>query len=311
MSTLVMSETISSLKSCVEITNSKYVPVEIYRYKSPEVQSGYHTDILESLDEFTLDELPDKMPCAFEFMDDEEYRDTIDANCDHVPFSEYLDGEDPLILVVVLPYAWEEYLDYYTIEASTGAVDDCEYNPMGDYYGNDEEGKPLFDGIDHVDGKELQKYSTLAEAVKVRHDIVLSLQATIGFNEETYVSVVRHSREAGEWYTEFEEDEAATYQWKDITGAYVVTWSWETHVGYCRKFIELNQVSKFDAIHDDSLLVEEDYVYRPQTSLLFNAEEVEKMEADGTLMQNLEESLLADRWKWQNEGAVKAALGDS
>lgn len=309
MGTVVMSETIGSLKGYIESASSKYASVEIYRYKSAEVQSGYHTDILESFDEFSLDELPDKMPCAFEFMDDEEYNETIDANCDHIPFSEYLEGENPLILVVVLPYKWEEYLDYYTLAAGYGVVDDNEYNDGGEYYGNDDEGNPLFSGLDSVDGKELQKYSTLADAEKVQHDIVSSLQTTIEFNEEVNVDIIRHYREDGEWYEEADgEFKTATYQWKDITGAYVVKWSWKTHVGYCRHFYEVFQVTEFDKCHDESLLVEEDATFVPQCSLLFTAEEVKKMEADGSLQENFEKALLADRWKWQNVGAVKAAL---
>ena len=117
-------ETIKSVKEALELCSSKVSAIEVYYDFSSSVQAhGIHTDTIRSVvAEFS--DLPDYMPVErFEVMDEEEYSSTVDANCDHVPFSDYLDDSDGKILVVVLPHDWEEYMKY-TLYCQPAAMPD-------------------------------------------------------------------------------------------------------------------------------------------------------------------------------------------
>lgn len=311
-------KTIKSIREFVEgMTESNSAPaaIEIYAFNDSKYKTYHdiHTDKIKSLPCEYNDNLatfPDNMPVLqCEYMDEEEYNNTIDANCEHIPFADYLEGESPRILVLVLPYNWEEYFQYYTVIAAIGEVDDVEYNDMGGYCYMKKDGVPLFSRFDRIGKQFIQRYNTEEEAKKQLAKIQKYYQEHIDFNEEVYICTIRHYMEDGELYEDDGENEVqVSYQFKDITGAVVVRWSWETHIGYAQKFYEFFQVSKFDACHDESLLVEENYVGRPQFSLIFSAEEAKELEKNGIYYERLKEELFSKRWKWTNPGCVRAVL---
>lgn len=307
----MITETIKSVKDYVKSSMSAGNPapaaIEVMAFNSSNYHSSYdiHTDHLKSLPVELYDNLdlfPDNMPvAAFEYMDDEEYNSSVDANCDHIPFSDYLEGENPQTLVVVLPYDWEDYMQYWVITAGIGEVD-TEHNDLGLYCGMDK-GKPIFAGV-HDD--RLLRYGSESEAKSQIEKLREYYEKTLDFNESIAIATIRYEWVDGSWeQDEVENDIVIDYQFKDLTGAVVVVWSWETHVGYARKFIELRTVSEFNSCHDESLLVPVDYTNRPQASLLFTADEAENLIEDDTYDEELEKRLFDKSWKWTNPDFIR------
>lgn len=176
--------------------------------------------------------------------------------------------------------------DYWVILASVGEVDDVEYNEIGTFYGISESGKPMFEEICDVSGRTEVRYSSLAAAEAECKKIASLLQLELEFNEEVFIMPMHYEDE--ELVKEADgQDVQISYHFKDLTGSIVVWWRWVTHVGYCRDFLELKELTGYEDCHDESLLVKKDHVYRPQCSLLFTAEEVASMEKEGTLIQNI------------------------
>lgn len=196
----------------------------------------------------------------------------------------------------------ETNTEFYTICVSKRETYGIEYNDFGNYYGDNKEGRPLFRGLDNVLGCNVVHFQTLSEAKATQERISKYFKSEIEFNEEFWISIYRNYLEDGEWYSDVldEEEIIVSYQFKDITGYVVVRWSWETHVGYCRKFEDVFTVSKYDECHDDSMLTPINLCHQTQCSVIFTAEEVEKITNNGTYAARLEETLKENRWCWCN-----------
>lgn len=193
--------------------------------------------------------------------------------------------------------------EYWTISGFTGYVDDPIDNDMGEFCGYSDSGEPLF----VCDGEKTKKrYSSLTAAESECKKIASALQPNLEFNVGVSIVPVHHYHEDGDWEKEVEGDDFyIQYKYKDLTGCIVVFWRWLTHIGYCRSFVDVKEVCKYDECHDDSLLIEVDHVGSLQCSLLFTAEEVERMEKDGVLWQKVREELHSKHWKWNNPGLIE------
>ena len=62
------------------------------------------------------------------------------------------------------------------------------------------------------------------------------------------------------------------YEYKKLEGAILVFWSWQTHVGYCRKCEEIRYAYSDE---DEKICIKDDRVYRTQCDVLCEAEELE------------------------------------
>lgn len=108
----MFNQNISDLKSAIRRKDFEYEWTEFFAFDSSVAESQRpHTDNCRMVD-LDLEDFPDYMPCEWYVMDDEEYNNTIDANCDHVPFSGYMRDGDGNMLVVMLPHDYEEHLKY-------------------------------------------------------------------------------------------------------------------------------------------------------------------------------------------------------
>ena len=94
------------------------------------------------------------------------------------------------------------------------------------------------------------------------------------------------------------------YDYKSLDGALLIVWSWEKYIGYARNFIELRLGTDRE---DETLLLKEDRVYRPQVDILLTADEMEKMSSKD-IENYLYNELLDNGWKWTNPAAVEREI---
>lgn len=108
----MFNQNISDLKSAIRRKDFEYEWTEIFAFDSIVAESQRpHTDNCHMVS-LGIEDLPDYMPCDWYVMDDEEYSSTIEANCAHIPFSEYMNDSDGNMLVVMLPHDYEDHLKY-------------------------------------------------------------------------------------------------------------------------------------------------------------------------------------------------------
>jgi hypothetical protein len=96
---------------------------------------------------------------------------------------------------------------------------------------------------------------------------------------------------------------------KNIKNAIVVEWSWETYVGYARKFWAIEYGRNFGFEFESDLVTgNEDRTYRRNYSVLLFEEDIPKNKKQ--LKKVLESNLLdqARSWKWINMGEVKRQI---
>lgn len=123
-----------------------------------------------------------------------------------------------------------------------------------------------------------------------------------GENEKTKVAEYIFS-ECGDTMKSIE---CANYDFKkSLEGAILVFWSWEKHIGYARKFIEIRRGDGHDT---EELLTKQDRVFVAQCDAVMSKEEVEKCD---DLESELIDRLLIDKsWKWTNEMQVSQEISN-
>lgn len=89
---------------------------------------------------------------------------------------------------------------------------------------------------------------------------------------------------------------------KSLEGAILVFWSWERHVGYARKCIEIRRAYSDDT---EAILTKQDRVFATQCDVLMTADEV--AEADD-LQEAIREKLNGGSWKWNNLSFVNSEI---
>lgn len=60
-----------------------------------------HTDTIKSAD-LAFNQLHDEIDCAYYVMDEEQYNNTICANCEQADFDEYFDDKNAKVLVILI-----------------------------------------------------------------------------------------------------------------------------------------------------------------------------------------------------------------
>lgn len=87
------------------------------------------------------------------------------------------------------------------------------------------------------------------------------------------------------------------YEYKSLAGAILVFWSWQTHVGYCRKFEEVRYAYSDE---DEKMCIKEDMVYSTQCDVLCEASELVGLSREE--VRNLVGQKLSEKhWKWEND----------
>lgn len=86
------------------------------------------------------------------------------------------------------------------------------------------------------------------------------------------------------------------YEYKSLAGAILVFWSWQTHVGYCRKCEEIRYAY---AGEDERMCILEDKVYHTQCSVLCEASEINNMNKE-EIKALVDKKLDDSSWMWQN-----------
>lgn len=100
-----------------------------------------------------------------------------------------------------------------------------------------------------------------------------------------------------------EEYEFITHDYESLEGCILVAWSWQTHVGYCRKLHEVFRPYGCFETTEDLISGNEDNVYRTNYSILLTKKEVDtlRLEEDTFSCDSLED-LIAERlnrgWQW-------------
>jgi hypothetical protein len=86
------------------------------------------------------------------------------------------------------------------------------------------------------------------------------------------------------------------YEYESLEGCILVFWSWQTHVGYCRKCEEIRYAYSDET---SKMCILEDRCYRTQCSVLCEAKELEGLSRED--INNLVNQKLGEsHWKWQN-----------
>jgi len=96
---------------------------------------------------------------------------------------------------------------------------------------------------------------------------------------------------------------------KNIKNAIIIEWSWETYVGYARKFWAINYGHAFGFEYESDLVTgDEDRTYRRNYSVLLFEEDIPKNKKQ--VKKVLESELLdeARSWKWINIEEVKRKI---
>lgn len=95
-------------------------------------------------------------------------------------------------------------------------------------------------------------------------------------------------------------EDVATNDGEPITGAIIISWSWEKYVGYCRNLEQVGKAGSwpFHEVKTESDLItgNEDRTFRTNMSVLLTAEEVEQAGED--LEEVIKEALNESHWKW-------------
>lgn len=243
-------------------------------------------------------DLDEGTPCEWIVADEETYNKLANYPS-FIPFSD----KDGKALMVVVPQEVAENLPYYTVVASIMPPSSNDFLPLGSFECI-ADGEPVF-----CNDESAQKCYTEDEAKKLLEEIKEYCQSSLKIGETISLATCLHYHEGSEWVEDdCDNYEELTYQHKDISGALVVDWSWQTHVGYARKFISIRYVSEYDAVHNDSLLIEKYQVFVPQSSLLLSVAEIQEAKNMGVLTEQIEEELFRNSWKWQNLSAVRTAL---
>ena len=103
-----------------------------------------------------------------------------------------------------------------------------------------------------------------------------------------------------------DEDEiidAANYDFgKSLEGCILVFWSWQRHIGYARKCIEVRHANPEDT---ESLTTKQDKTFVAQCDILLTAEEVAEAE---DLQEAVREALSKSSWKWTNPNFVESQI---
>lgn len=250
-------------------------------------------------------DLDEDTPCEWIVADETTYN-KLAIHPSFIPFTD----KAGKALMVVVPQEVADKLPYYTVVAYTYNIDDEDNGTdLGDFCGM-ADGEPRFDIEPHTDMK-VRKFYTEDKAKECLAELKEYYSSRMDFNRAIFLATQFHYHEDGEWAVDsVDNNETIEYQFKDLSGAVVVRWSWVTYIGYARKFDEVYHVSEFDANHDESLLVAKDGVGRPQFSLIFTAEEVEELKNNGTYESRLREKLSADHWMWTNPEYIFAYLED-
>ena len=81
---------------------------------------------------------------------------------------------------------------------------------------------------------------------------------------------------------------------KSLEGCILVFWSWQTHIGYARKCIDIRRAEKSDTA---AILTKKDKVFVTQCDILLTAKEVADAE---NLQESVHEALRPSSWKWVN-----------
>lgn len=202
-----------------------------------------------------------------------------------------------------------EAVNVYVITAATSFLNDEDNCALG--FLNEED--DFVDSVRWADCFYLDK----EEASKKLSSLAVAYRDKMDFNEQiTFVLKAFDEDELLDMYREAEQTydfskflcpdygeeialESVEYQYKDIAGSICVSWQWEQHVGYCRRFLDIFVVSPYDSCHDESLLVDEDKTYIPFSSMLLSPEEMTETKDPEKLYEILEKNLLDDnKWKW-------------
>jgi hypothetical protein len=89
------------------------------------------------------------------------------------------------------------------------------------------------------------------------------------------------------------------FEGEDITGAIVVQWSYEKHVGYCRNLQDIGIAGEYPfhefATEKDLITGNEDRIFRSNFSVLLTKDEVEDA---SNIKEAVEEELQNGYWKW-------------
>ena len=104
---------------------------------------------------------------------------------------------------------------------------------------------------------------------------------------------------------DFEEVECANYNFdQTLDGAILVFWSWERHIGYARKLIDV----RF-AYHDETeaILAKQDRTYVTQCDVLLTADEVKNA---GEYLREAVRKELEDKhdWRWRNPSFIDTLI---
>lgn len=105
---------------------------------------------------------------------------------------------------------------------------------------------------------------------------------------------------------DYEESEVRWPEWKSIAGSVIVTWSWDTHVGYARKFHGL-RIGGFGETEETLITGNEDYLFRPNCTIVCKAEDINGLREE-EIRYLLEGDLLSDRWMWRNPRLVEQSV---
>lgn len=99
-----------------ELLEEKYIKghyddYEIYKYTDKDHR--IHTDFIKFLNDtdnngfISLDKLNDMNVCDYQLMDEEDYNNTINANCDNANFEEWYGNKNAIVLIIVLHENYE------------------------------------------------------------------------------------------------------------------------------------------------------------------------------------------------------------
>lgn len=120
------------------------------------------------------------------------------------------------------------------------------------------------------------------------------------FGEDEKTEVARAIMECS---TDEHSVQCANYDFgKSLEGAILVFWSWERHVGYARKCIEIRRAYSDDT---EAILTKQDRVFATQCDVLMTADEV--AEADN-LQEAIRKKLDDGSWKWNNQSFVNSEI---
>ncbi len=89
-----------TIKDIKEKYAGEFEYVEVYKANGTgsSYPNHFHTDNCHSTDDYTEDSIVG----FYSLMDEAEYDKSIDANCEHVPFADYLGSSDAKILCIML-----------------------------------------------------------------------------------------------------------------------------------------------------------------------------------------------------------------